>query len=333
VKSVGAVGALLCFSATCLYADFSYEQTSKVTGGMAAGAMKFASVFSKKAQEPIRTSVFVKGDRMAHVSSDRVQVIDLEKETIAEIDLQKKTYSVVTFAEMSQALERMAEKARGAKGAEKVDVKIEASVKETGQEKEIAGLKTREVILTMKMEGTDQESGGQGSMVVTSDMWLASQVAGYDEVKDFYRRMAQKIDWAPGSSALAQGRSDMAKALADLYKESAKLDGVPVLQVVKIDFAGSGQAEAGAGSAESSEKPSITGALGRLGGFGGFGRKKKPAEEKKVEQTETQQASGTLMELTTESSGFSTASVDAARFEAPAGFRKVESEVLKELRK
>ena len=34
-----------------------------------------------------------------------------------------------------------------------------------------------------------------------------------------------------------------------------------------------------------------------------------------------------LMELTTEASGFSTADVDASKFEVPAGFKQVEPEM------
>src|SRR5260370_12340236 len=41
--------------AACLpaLADFSYDQTSKITGGMMAGMMKFAGAFSKQPREPM----------------------------------------------------------------------------------------------------------------------------------------------------------------------------------------------------------------------------------------------------------------------------------------
>ena len=34
-------------------------------------------------------------------------------------------------------------------------------------------------------------------MVSVVVMWLAPKVAGYNEITDFYKRMAQKLNWAP----------------------------------------------------------------------------------------------------------------------------------------
>ncbi len=316
------LGFLVVFAAASLFADFGYEQTSKMTGGMLMGAMKVVGVFSKKATEPIKTSVLIRGDQMATVGADSAQVTDLAKETITEINFKNKTYSVITFAQMAQAMEQMSKKASQAQDG-KADVQFKASVNETGKTQQLAGLATREVILTLEMQGTDKESGSSGALTVTSDMWLARDVPGYAEVRAFHQRMAQKIAWAPGSGAFTQGRSDMAKAYADLYKESAKLDGVPVLTVISM---GGSQAEGQ--PAQKQEQPSIGGTLGRLSGLGGLGRSKKK-EEPKQEQSSAQ---GVLMEMTTEMSGFSSGPVDSSKFQAPAGFKQVESEMLKGLR-
>jgi hypothetical protein len=274
-----------------------------------------------------------------------VQVIDLAGETITEIDLNKKTYSVMTFAEMTQAMQKMMEASPG-KPDERADVRFKASVKETGQRKSIAGLDTREVILTLEMESTDKKSGDKGSFTTVSDMWVASAVPGYEEVKRFHERMGAKLSWTPGSRGLMQGNSEMAKGMADLQKESAKLDGVPVLQVIRMGAAAQpqqGQSQEAprqqapeAKPKEESSNTSITGALGRLGGLGGFGRRKKKEEtpaEQSTSQSSAPPASGSLMEMTTESSSFSTAAVDASRFEVPSGFKKVESDLAKALRK
>ena len=66
---------------------------------------------------------------------------------------------------------------------------------------------------------------------------------------------------------------------------------------------------------------------------GGFGRKKK-AEAPKEEKQETASTSApsgdapaTLMEMTTEMSGFSSAPVELSRFAVPSGFKKVESDM------
>src|SRR5690242_11120102 len=103
-------GVISCLGATCMFADFTYEQTTKITGGMMAGMMKFAGAFSKQAREPMVSTVIVKGDRMAHVSPHHASIVDLSNETITDINFDKKQYSVMTFAQMREALQRMSEK-------------------------------------------------------------------------------------------------------------------------------------------------------------------------------------------------------------------------------
>jgi hypothetical protein len=170
-------------------------------------------------------------------------------------------------------------------------------------------------------------------MNVISDMWLAPEVPGYGEVRAFQQRMAAKMAWTPGSSALSQGRGDMAKAFGDLAKESSKLDGLPVLQVVSMGGVAAegkpGQQPAAQTSQreQQSEPTSVGGALGRLGGLGGLGRRKQ--EPAKQEQTAPASGPGTLLETTTETMNFSGGPVDASKFEVPAGFKLVQSDLTK----
>ncbi|MCX6638180.1 MAG: hypothetical protein NT090_24250, partial [Acidobacteria bacterium] len=297
-----AIGAALAVAP--LVADFSYEQTTKITGGAMAGMMRVAGVFSKTAREPIKQTVIVKGDRMVNLTADTAHITDLGKETITDINFKNKTYSVITFAQMRQAMAQLQEKMKSQKapeGADRADVDFKASVKETGQTKVISGLTAKEVILTLEMQVKDRESGKAGAMDVVSDMWLAPQIPGYGEVRDFYRRMAEKMAWAPGAAMGGMGQSQpgMMKGMAELAKESAKLDGVPVLQIMRMgssaqamaDFSapaqpqqqGQGQQETpsvrgAAGNAAgntagnaagNAATGAIAGRLGRLGGIGG----------------------------------------------------------------
>ncbi len=145
------------------------------------------------------------------------------------------------------------------------------------------------------------------------------------------------------------GGAETSRAMAEAYKEFAKMDGVPVLQLSKMAMGGAmpnqPQAEGQPAQQQQAEapKPGIGGALGRLGGgrfggLGGLGRRKKQ-EEPQQEQAQAQsqqpaqpqQAGGapSLMELTTELSGFSASAVADSTFEVPAGFKQVESETVK----
>ena len=360
VKKLGVPILLACLPA-CLLADFSYEESTKITGGAMAGVMKFAGAFSKQAREPIQSTVAVKGNRMLHGNKDRASVIDLDNETITEINFQKKTYSVMTFAEMKQAMEQAMQRMKNApkqqpqaSQEQKPDVKTDfkLDIKDTGQTKEIAGLTAKEVILTMQMEGTDQQSGNKGAMVVISDMWLAPKIPGYEEIANFHRRMAEKLAWSPESGAVnpMMGRPDMARAMENMRKEGAKMDGIPVLTVMKVTGSAEGQT---AGSSDTQTqtstqqskpqpKPDLGSVLGgKLGGFGGFGRKKKqddsqtastPPPAENAPASGNASASGSLMETTTEMSSFSSAALDPSRFSPPAGFKKVESEMMKRQR-
>src|SRR5215468_8340019 len=102
---VGAVFISVCLPAALL-ADFSYDQTTKMTGGSMMGAMRFVGAFSKQMREPTQTTVSVKGNRMVHWSKDHAEIIDLDAETFTNVKFQKKEYSVMTFAEMTQAMAR-----------------------------------------------------------------------------------------------------------------------------------------------------------------------------------------------------------------------------------
>jgi hypothetical protein len=151
---------------------------------------------------------------------------------------------------------------------------------------------------------------------------------------------------------MAQGRSEMMRGMADLQKEAAKLDGVPVYQVTKFTIQGATVPEGQEPpqeqprqqpQVEQPEKPSVGGALGRLGGrLGGLGRRRKaepeaaPPPKAAPEQGAAPpqgEASAALMEITTELTSFSNAAIDPSKLEVPAGFKQVESEMLRGLRR
>jgi hypothetical protein len=334
-KTISALIAMAA-AATMLYADFSYQQTTTITGGMMASMMSVVGVFSKSAREPVRVTVALKGDKMANRGANDSTVIDLNAQTITHIDFQKKTYSVVTFDEMKQALDQMSKKMEKQKESGP-QAEFKVSVDSTGNTKQIAGHEAKEAILKMEMQTTDAKSGQQGSMTITSDMWLAADVAGYAQVRDFYRRMAEKIDWSP-SGNMFMSQPSVAKGMAGLTKEMAKLEGVPVLQTMTMGGAGQPGAEPSGGQAsapqqQQAQPPSLGGALSGLGGRFGLGKKKsEPKQDEPPAQAGNAGTPGSLLETRTEMSDFSTNPVDDSQFAVPAGFKKVESDLTKAAR-
>jgi hypothetical protein len=365
-----------CLMAQCAWtADFQYQEKTQLTGGSALAMMKMAGTFSKQARQlsdPIVYSVYLQGNRMARVSTLNTEIIDLDAETVTTIDHGKKQYTVVTFEQMKRQMEKAAAKMQEEQAKQQKkqpdtasDTKLEFDVKvhETGATKDIAGLATKESILNLTMKATDTKSKESGSLAMTTDMWLAPEVPGYSAVREFYVRFASKVGMMVGESfsrSLAAMPAGMGEGTATLVKEMSKLQGVPVMQVMRVGSSLNGQplpaaSEAPLKSGESIAMPSgnelaKTAAVGVLqskmkgfgglaagglssGGFGGFGKKKDKEKEKEPEKSESTAAAtpsgdsagyGVLMETTSEMSGFSSAAVDATKFQPPAGYKQIE---------
>ena len=337
-------------SCATLRADFTYGQTAQMTGGALFDMLKTLGPLARQAREPMVTTVIVKGNRMANISKERIQVIDLDKETITEIDPAKKQYSVVTFAQMKQAMDEAINRAQNQKtkksgdtaGAPNLDTNFNVSAKNTGRTKTVSGLEAKESVITMTLQGTDTDTGQSGSMVIADDAWMAS-VPGYDEVKAFHKKMGEKMGYAFGSGMAQMGmmRPETLKGFAEVSKEMASAEGVPVETVMKMGGAGTGTDACAAAQSQQSQqsdspnlgKAAAGAALGRLG-LGGFGRKKNNDPQASGGQTQPQSGAASsdcalLMEMTTQLSGFSAGPADTSKFEVPAGFKQVENDLIK----
>ena len=138
----------------------------------------------------------------------------------------------------------------------KVTPKFESS--ETGQTRDILGVTAKEVKarMEMQMESDDPQTKGQQiSTVMNLDQWIAPSVPGYDEIKQFYMKMAKELDWVPGQVSQGMANSGMQVNLAELRKSNmAHVQGMPLVQYTSMTLAGSGSAAADAQSASHSRK-------------------------------------------------------------------------------
>ncbi len=352
---------------SALFADYSYQQTTQITGGSILSMLKMAGAFSsqaRKAGDPIVSNVYLKGDRMANVSRDSIEIIDLDKETVTHIDTLKRTYTIITFQQMKEQMEKAKqemEKRQAAPAAkpDASDVKMsfDVKVRKTGAEKQVSGLAANEAIMTMMMNATGQKSQQTGNMAITNDMWLVPEVPGYAQMRDFYMRMAVKMGTITAGIGLDLGKvlaqnPGATQALADMGKEMQKLEGVPVMQIMRMGTTVNGEplpaaSEAplpadstpampsGNDIAKQSAASALTSRLGALGGFGGFGRKRKeqadpvPADQNPNAKM-AQPTSAVLMESQITSSNFSSDPVDPSHFEVPAGYKLIEPQMAKQ---
>ena len=334
VSSFGAI-ALLMSSAAVGFADIQYTEQSKITGGAAVGAMKFAGVFSKDARQATSgttSTVSFKGNKMRRESSNGLaEIYDLDGKRIINMDMKKKTYSVVTFDEMRAQLEEARRKAAEEQAKKKggdTQVKIapKISITSGSGSKQILNYTAKEMKTRVDMEMQAQDAKGKsdsGNMWVNSDAYIAP-VKGYEEMKKFYMKMAKELDWLPG--AMFGGNTQISQPMVEYRKSTANLNGMPLLSFVSVGMGPNpgttGQATAAANpSPEKKEGNVISKGLGSM--MGGFGKKNK--NDSAQDSSASGQPSGSLMDMTSEVTSVSTASIDATLFDIPADFKQVEA--------
>ena len=314
-----------------LAADFSYTETARMTGG---GAARMAAMFSREAREPSVTTHYYKGNRSARVSQKNATIVDLDKETFTNIDFEKRTYSVMTFAEMREQMEKAMARMQGRRGdTAQPAVQMNVKVTETGQTRPINGVNAREFVLALDLSGQNPQQGGQ--LTTEMHMWMAKEIPGSAEMKEFQKRMGLKMAQSMiGSQYAAMGGMVNQGSMQQLAKEAQKLEGVAVLTVtVMKGAAGAGAPPEGQVQQQQQPRPSagevaggaLGGGIGR--GIGGMlGRRNKNQSPEQTGQNPPAQAEtpGSLMEMQSELAAFSNAPVDAAKFEVPAGFAKVD---------
>ena len=386
-----AVVLLLSPLSVPAHADFKYTDSTKMTGGSLYGVMKFAARFSKKGQnplDPIVTSHYIKGGRLRTDNSDGTSmIIDLEGRRITTINTAQKTYSTATFEEikaaMEQAMQQMQQQVDQAPSSPsepnpqnvQVNLTPKFDITPGSANRVILGVPTNETIMHMDLNvaatatpqpgdttasGQPMPSGPQtvnGSMTMTVDMFMAPSVPGYQEIGEFYRRMAKEINWVPPSNVHVDPR--VTQGLTELQKNSAEFKGLPMLETISMgmsippgqqtgqngqatESAQDTRANSGRSSNTSSRSDDIPNTPSGMivKGLGGMFSKKKQADNPPAQSSSSsnssasasspasdngQPTSATLMEMTTEVTSFSTSSLDSAVFEVPAGYTLVQA--------
>ncbi len=345
------------------FADVSYQETTRVTGGSMMGLAKMAGAFSSQAKQalaPTTSTVMIHGDRMVRSNPHTTEIINLDDQTITMIDHDKRTYSVMTFQEMQQAMANAAAKAKGAKPANDSQMSFNAHISSSGATRQVDGETARELLLTVTMVPNTSDPNAKGGMAATSEMWLIKDAPGMAEMRSFNQRMAKELSidmTASAMSSLITAQPGGAQALEELKKESAKVSGMPVLQVTRVGMTIDGQPLAapsvaplpqsqnqngGGGTAGAMGKEVATGTatqeagsqLSRLGTFGrALGGSSMGALMHHTPSTSTSgqtanvdpATAAVMMESETATSGFSVAPVDTSSFQIPPGYKVVAS--------
>ncbi len=354
LRSVVAIAAVGVVTAGTSRADFKYTQQSKITGGALAGVTKSLGVFSKaarQANEPQNSTTMVRGNRMrTEQSTGEVEIIDLDGRRIVHIDPTKKTYSVMTFDQIRQQVEQAQAKAKEeqTKSVPKKDDKQSVTMvpkfdmQATGQTGTVMNLPVKEVKMRVDMlfQSTDPKTEADleksnASMWMTGDSWYGT-IPGYEEVRQFYVKMAKEVNWLPGSVGMSNAQ--MGQAAAEFRKNAVKVDGMPLVQFTSFGLASNGQAgQSGAGqdsagqpaqnSSNDSTPTSPKEALAK--GIGGlFGKKKDKQQNDAAKDPNAipppASIPGSMMDMKIEVLSYSKDGLDASLFEIPAGYTQVQ---------
>ncbi|MGB9121044.1 MAG: hypothetical protein WCE73_10525 [Candidatus Angelobacter sp.] len=325
-----ALASSLLFSlSTPCFADFQYTETTKITGGAAAGAMKFVGVFSKDARQATQgtnVTISFKGNKMRREDSlGQIEIIDLDARNITQIDTKKKTYSTITFDEMKARMEEARKKAaaeqakRNKEQPSQVKIVPKVTITPGTGSKKILDYNAKETKMRVDMEMTSDDPKAKGqtaNMWVNSDSYIAP-VKGYDEVKRFYQRMAKELDWLPGT--MMGGNAQIAPAMVEYRKSATALNGMPLSSLVSVGMAGQpGAPEQTSRDDQKSSGNPITGGIGGL-----FGKKKK--KDDAAQDDKPTGTPGSLMDTSSEVTSVSTSAVDAGLFKVPEGYKQVEA--------
>jgi hypothetical protein len=324
------VSALVFSLSTPCFADFQYTETTKITGGAAAGAMKFVGVFSKDARQATQgttSTISFKGNKMRREDSlGQVEIIDLDGRRITQIDTKKKTYSTITFDEMKARMEEARKKAaaeqakRNKEQPSQVKIVPKVTITPGTGSKKLLDYNAKETKMRVDMEMTSDDPKAKGqtaNMWVDSDSYIAP-VKGYDEVKHFYQRMAKELDWLPGT--MMGGNTQIAPAMVEYRKSATALNGMPLLSMVSVGMAG----QPGAAQQTSRDDQKSSGnPISSIGGL--FGKKKKKDDAAQDDKSTPSGTPGSLMDTSTEVTSVSTSAVDANLFKIPDGYKQVEA--------
>ena len=326
------------------FADVKSEEKTqmKFEGGLGRMMNMFGG---KTMRDGLVSTEAVKGDRKLTMNESTGQLVDLKEEKVYEIDVKDRSYTVMTFAEIRKRLEEArqkaaAEQAKAQKEVEKEkpgetkepQVDVDFDLKETGQHRNIAGLDTREVVMTIIVREKGKKLEEAGGMVLTSTSWLASDAGALKESSAFDIRYAQQLhgpmlmDAQQMTAALAMYPM-LKEAMERMQKENVNLNGTPVLTVLRAEVAAPPDQAGSNGQAQAQQQPQEEKPPTSVGGLGGM-LARRMMKNKEKEQQQQQAAAppsapgrATIFTMTNEILKV-TPSVSDADVAIPAGFKQ-----------
>lgn len=260
-------------------ADFSFTMTQK-SGPGNGQVVKYA----------------VKGQKEMEARGGITSIKDFDAQTVTTIDHGARTYKVVRFSDL---------------GSKAAMTDVQVNVESTGQKKTINGYNASQVLLTMQVDVPQAQQPGAKAQVAV-EIWVSRDVPGSQDLLAFYKRNA--ANW-PVAGAV--GSSSMQQAISKLQQQFAQLDGVPVMEVIRMQMGA-----AGPNAAQAQQMDAARAKLEALANGGGPGAA--GAQQALARMNAMTGGSGSLFDITLEAGNFSSAPVPDSTFAIPAGYQKVD---------
>ena len=365
------LGLAFFLAAATATADVTIQQKTVSSGmggfgdGTSVSTMVIAGDRSRSDDDYTYTGRFktlAGGGRPKHSAN----ITRLDRELTWQLNDDKQQCTELTFEEMRRMMaEGIAVQRDAGQKPQDVDMDFKVDVKRTGNKDTVNGFAAEQVIITVTGTARDKQKGGEGTMTLTMEQWLAPSVPGQAEVQAFYRKFADKLGIDPelqrmGGAAMAL----YGNAIRRAAEEMKGLKGYPVRSIMKIGGAALSpeqqaqlqqakeqhakeRAEASKDAARGEKAEDAQAAIeagsqaksGNVGGaVGGFlarklaraaGKKAQQQADKQVDQQAdaTTAGGGGGFTVTTDVLSVKTGPAVGVSFEVPAGYKKVEEKL------
>lgn len=319
----------VCLSVGALRADVKTEQKTLVKFEGMLGRM-MGLFGGKAAREGVVSTVGVKGDRKFTSDGNSGQIIDLNEEKVYDLDIRDKSYKVTTFAEMRRRMEEAAKRAeesarqaepetKEARKEDRPQAEVEFSLKDTGQRKTINGHACREVVMTITVREKGKTLEQSGGIVMTTNSWLTPEIKAVDEIAEFDRRYAEKLEGVSFGASAEQMAAALAmyplmkQAFAKFEAENVNMEGTAIQTTMTLETVKGAEQMASEEKAKA-DQPSASGGVGGL--LGGLGRRvaRKKAEGDPKTRSTFMTSTHEILKVSGE--------VGASDVAIPAGFRQ-----------
>jgi hypothetical protein len=248
--SQAALSALLLLSIPLLMltppaqADVVYTEVLKGAGG------------AKSSNAPVKSQVYVNGKALRRETQsaqnanppDAYFPSSAARSGYGGLEILRLDSGVLWTMTGSGQVERQAlngqaspsPKAKLARMADLADIQVLSSqpvLRRTGFMKDINGYRCDHLFATVTCEARDRSTGEKGTLILMNDLWVASDVPGAREIREFRQSLGQiyGLDeyFCPDAALFAEALPAQAKQLGEL---TARIDGLPVSSTMTAKF-------------------------------------------------------------------------------------------------